>query len=124
MRKPHLFVLSLLLFLPVIGFSQHNGIDSALKKGDAKALGIYFSPSLDLSIPGKEDTYTADKAVTLLTGFFGTQRVKGYKKMHSSAPQQGRANFTIGDLYTEKGTFRLTMFFSKDQKITELEIKK
>ena len=124
MRKSHLFLLGLLLAVSSTAFSQSSGIEEALKKGDAKALGINFSSSVDLSIPGEEGTFTADKAVTTLSSFFSERVVKGYKKVHASAPQQGRSNFTIGELSTNNGTYRLTMFFNKDQKITELEIRK
>jgi hypothetical protein len=124
MRNPHLLIVSLLFIFPAIGISQYAGIDEALKKGDAKALGIYFSSSLDLSIPGNEQTLTADKAVKALSQFFDKESVKGYKKMHTSAPQEGRSNFTIGDLYTGQGTYRITLFFNKEHKISEVEIRK
>ncbi len=124
MRRPHILVISLLLILPAIGFCQQNGIEDALKKGDAKALGIYFSHSVDLSIPGSETTMTADQAVTALTTFFQKQAVKDYKKVHASASQQGRSDFTIGELYTSQGTYRMTLFFNKEQKIAEVEIRK
>ncbi len=124
MRKPHHLFLSLLFVLPTLGFCQSSGIDEALSKGDAKAVGIYFCASVDLSIPGHDNTFAADKAVILLSDFFSKETIKGYKKVHVSAPQQGRSNFTIGDLYTVKGTYRLTLFYNKDQKITEIEISK
>lgn len=124
MRNPHLLLVTLLFIFPALAFSQQAGIDDALKKGDAKSLGIYFSPSVDLSIPGSEQTMTADKAVNSLTAFFDKEMVKGYKKVHTSAPQQGRSNFTIGELYTGQGTYRITLFFNKDQKISEVEIRK
>jgi hypothetical protein len=113
-----------MFLLPAWCIGQSAGIDEALKKGDAKALGIYFSSSLDLSIPGQEQTLNADKAVISLTAFFQEEVVKGYQKVHTSAPQQGRSKFTIGDLSTGHGTYRVTMFFDDQQKITELEIRK
>ncbi len=124
MRNTHLLILCLLFIGPAIGYAQYSGIDDALKKGDAKALGIYFSASVDLSIPGSEQTMTPDKAVISLTNFFNKEVVKGYQKVHTSAPQQGRSNFTIGELSTGQGTYRITLFFDKDQKITEVEIRK
>ena len=124
MRNSHLIFFTLLFILPAWCIGQSAGIDEALKKGDAKALGIYFSTSVDLSIPGQEQTLSADKAVISLTEFFKQQLVKGYQKVHTSAPQQGRSNFTIGDLSTGHGTYRVTLFFDQQQKITELEIRK
>lgn len=123
MRKPNLWIVSLLLTLPMLGIGQQSEVEEALKKGDANALSTYLSKSVDLSIPGHEKTVTAAEAVKALSGFFQQQGVKGYKKMHSSTPQQGRANFTIGDLFTAKGTYRLTLFFNQEQKISEVSIR-
>lgn len=124
MRKPHLFLFGLFMAMSTIAFSQSQGIEEALRKGDAEALGIYFGSTLDMSIPDFEGTYSADKAVTVLADFFDERIVKGYKKVHTSASQQGRSNFTIGELSTANGIYRLTLFFGKDQKINELEIRK
>lgn len=124
MRNPQLILLSLLFIIPAMGIAQQAGIEAALKKGDAKALGIYFNSSIDLSIPGTDQHLSADKAVNSLTTFFNKEVVKGYTKVHSSAPQQGRDNFTVGELSTGQGTYRITLFFSKDQKISEIEIRK
>ncbi len=123
MRKPNLCIASILLLLPMMGIGQQSEVEDALKKGDANALTPFMSTSVDLSIPGHEKTVTTSEAVKALSGFFQEQGVKGYKKMHTSTPQQGRANFTIGDLYTTKGTYRLTLFFNQQQKISEVSIR-
>jgi hypothetical protein len=110
--------------LPALTFAQSSGIDAALQKGSAQDLGIYFSGNIELSLPDLEDTYTADKAVTILSDFFAKQSVKGYKRNHLSAPQEGRSNYSIGDLYTAQGTFRITLYFDTQKKITEIRIQK
>jgi len=124
MRIAHRCFFLLLALLPVIATAQQSGLDAALQKGDATDLGIYFSKSIDVTIPGVEDTYTADKAVSVLSEFFTAQGVKGYKQVHLSAPQQGRSKYSIGDLYTSQGTYRLTLYFDTEQKITEIRIAK
>ena len=124
MRYTHILAISLLFLIPALGIGQQTGIDAALKKGDAKALGIFFNVSVDISIPGTDQTLSADKAVNLLSAFFDKVIVKGYSKVHTSAPQQGRADFTVGELQTGQGTYRTTLFFNKEQKISEVEIRK
>ncbi len=117
-------VLFLAAMVPFGAFGQQNGLDVALQKGNASDLGIYFSKNIELTIPGTEDSFSADQAVTILSDFFSKQGVKGYKKVHLSAPQEGRTNYTIGDLYTSQGTYRITIYFDTQQKITEIRIQK
>lgn len=124
MRYAHLFALILLFGLPFMALSQQSGVDAALQKGDAKGLGVHFAKSIDLSFPGTEDSFTSDKAVTALSDFFSQQVVKGYKKLHLNTPQEGRSNYEIGDLYTGNGTYRITLFYDAQKKISEIEIKK
>lgn len=113
-----------LLLLSISATAQQPGMESALQKGSAADLGLYFNKSIDLSIPGTEDSFTADQAVTVLADFFTSQTVKGYKRVHLSSSQDGRSKYSIGDLYTAKGTYRITLYFDVQDKITEIRIQK
>lgn len=118
------FAVLVMFLLPAVSFGQLTGIEAALQKGSATELGTFFNKTVDLSIPGHEDSYPAGQAISILNEFFTTQAVKGYKRNHLSAPQQGRASYSIGDLNTAQGTYRLTMYFDAAQKITEIRIQK
>jgi hypothetical protein len=124
MRIMHFAVLSVLFIVPGLSAGQQSGIDAALQKGSAADLGVHFSKTVDISLPDGEDTYPPDRAVTVLSDFFATQTVKGYKRAHVSGEDAGRAKYTIGDLYTAKGTFRITLYYDTQQKITEVRIVK
>ncbi len=119
----NLFLLVLILS-PALSIAQQNGIEAALQKGNAVELGAFFSKSVELLIPGTEDTFTANEAATVLTEFFTKQTVKGYKQNHVSSPQEGRAKYTIGDLYTAQGSYRVTLYYDAQQKISEIRIQK
>jgi len=110
--------------LPAFSIAQQSGIEAALQKGNAAELGVFFSKSVDLLIPGTEDTFAASEAVTVLTEFFTKQTVKGYKRVHVSSPQEGRAIYSIGDMYTAQGTYRVTLYYDAQQKISEIRIQK
>ena len=118
------FLVPFLLFFHVVTFGQSNGIETALQKGKATDLGLYFSRTVEIAYPGVEDSYSADDAVVKLDEFFAQQTVKGYKRVHLSSPQEGRSNFTIGDLYTANGTYRISLYFDTEHKITEVRIQK
>jgi hypothetical protein len=124
MRIIHLAGLFIMLLLPAMASGQASGIDAALQKGNASDLGVHFAKSVDLSLPDVEDTYTPDKAVSALATFFSSQTVKGYKRVHNSSAGEGRAKYTIGDLYTANGTYRLTLYYDTQDKITEVRIVK
>ena len=119
----NLFLLVLILS-PVLSNAQQSGIEAALQKGNAADLSTFFSKSVELLIPGTEDTFTATEAATILTEFFTKQTVKGYKQNHVSSPQEGRSKYTIGDLYTAQGTYRVTLNYDAQQKISEIRIQK
>lgn len=119
----NLFLLVMIL-LPVLSIAQQGGIEAALQKGNATELATFFSKSVDLLIPGTEDTFAAPEAATVLTEFFTKQTVKGYKQNHVSTPQEGRAKYTIGDLYTAQGNYRVTLYYDAQQKISEIRIQK
>ena len=119
----NLFLLVLILS-PVLSIAQQSGIEAALQKGNARELAVYFSKSVDLLIPGTEDTFASNEATTVLTEFFTKQTVKGYKQNHVSTPQEGRAKYTIGDLFTAQGTYRVTLYYDAQQKISEIRIQK
>lgn len=119
------FLAFLLVFvIPAVSTAQQSGIEAALQKGNATELGTYFAKTVDMILPDTEETYSAADAVTVLTEFFSKQTVKGYKRLHVNAPQEGRANYSMGDLYTAKGTFRTTLYFDTQQKITEIRFQK
>jgi hypothetical protein len=118
--------LSLLVFLvlPAWVTGQQAAIETALQKGNAAGLEAYFAKTVDLSIPGADDVYPASGATKVLSDFFAKQVVKGYKRIHLSTPQEGRANYSIGELSTVQGTYRITLYFDAQQKITEINIQK
>ncbi|MBL0008316.1 MAG: DUF4783 domain-containing protein [Saprospiraceae bacterium] len=119
----NLFLLVMILS-PVLSIAQQSGIEAALQKGNATELATFFSKSVDLLIPGTEDTFAATEAATVLSEFFTKQTVKGYKQNHVSTPQEGRAKYTIGDLYTAQGNYRVTLYYDAQQKISEIRIQK
>lgn len=111
-----------LLVLPFIGASQSAGMDAALNKGNAADLGVFFASSVDVSILNKDAVMTSAQAVETLNAFFTANPVKGYNRAHLTAPQNGRSSYSLGDLYTANGTFRVYLYFDAQKKISEIRI--
>jgi hypothetical protein len=114
----------LLLFFAPHFVSAQNPVDAALQKGSASELSAYFATSVDLLLLDDESTVTSQQATTMLADFFTKSGVKGYKQNHNSAAQNGKSTYSIGDLYTNNGNYRITVFYGADRKITELRIEK
>ena len=115
---------SLLFILPMTAYSQSAGMDAALNKGNAADLAVFFASSVDVSVPGTEASLTPAEAVRVLSSFFIENPVKGYNRAHLTTPQNGRAAYSLGDLYTANGTFRTYLYFDDQKKISEIRIQK
>lgn len=115
---------SLLFVLPVILSAQSAGMDAALNKGSAADLGVFFASSVDVSILNSDGTYSSGDAVQKLSDFFSQNTVKGYNRAHLTSPQNGRASYALGDLYTANGTYRVYLYFDGQKKISEIRIQK
>jgi hypothetical protein len=124
MKLSHQLLTLFLLISPLWVTGQLNAIDAALQKGSASELGPYFNKTLELSLPGFDETLATEKVIVKLTEFFTQKTIKGYKRAHESAPQEGRANFSLGDLYTAQGTFRISIYLNPQHKITGIRIQK
>jgi len=123
--KPLLILATtLLISLPFTSNAQHSGLDAALNKGNVADLGTYFADRLDISIPGTEATLAAGEASRILANFFTQNPVKGYNRAHLTAPQTGRAAYSLGDLYTANGTFRIYLYYDAQNKVSEIRIQK
>ena len=99
-------------------------MDVALNKGNAADLGVFFAPTLDVSILNTDATMTSSQAVNTLAEFFTQNQVKSYNRAHLTAPQNGRSNYALGDLYTATGTYRVYLYFDGQKKISEIRIQK
>lgn len=115
---------SLLFLLPFSAMAQSAGMDAALNKGSAADLGVFFAGNVDVSILNTDATMSSGQAVQTLTDFFNKNMVKGYNRAHLTSPQNGRSAYSLGDLYTSNGTFRVYLYFDADKKISEIRIQK
>lgn len=115
---------TLLFMLPLVASAQSAGLDASLNKGNAADMGVYFASSVDVSILNSDASMTSSQAVKAMTDFFTQNTVKGYNRAHLTAPQNGRSSYSLGDLYTSNGTFRVYVYFDGEKKISEIRIQK
>jgi Domain of unknown function (DUF4783) len=100
----------LIIFMFLTSFSpvQKDEIVSALKSGSAEKMSTYFDQMIDVTVPGKSNSYSKGQAEMVLKDFFSMNRVKGFDLQHSGSNPS--SNFIIGKLSTSNGEFRTTVY--------------
>ncbi len=119
--KKIFFLLFLGAFAPA--FSQTDitpKVTEALKKGDAATLAAHFMEQIELTLPSNEGTFNKAEAQKLITKFFADNGVTSFTIKHQGTSKLDD-QYRIGDLVTNKGTFRVTFFMRKSG--TTMQIK-
>ena len=90
------------------------GISLAIKSGNAAELSKYMNSTVQLLLLDKEDFYKKNVAETILKDFFNEYKSKDFIIRHQGAKTD--AQYAIGNLETEKGTFRVYILLKKVDK--------
>ena len=100
-----------------------NEVVQALTNGDAKTISNYFNTSVELIFSERQAVYGKAHAEQILRTFFNdnatANRTFSYKPLHNGT--RNNAQFSIGELTTGKGSYRVTIFL-KDQQILQMKI--
>jgi hypothetical protein len=100
--------------LAAIGQDQTKipaGISLAIKAGNATELSKYMNSTVELLLLDKEDFYKKNVAETILKDFFNEYHTKDFLIRHQGA--RNDAQYAIGNLETEKGSFRVYILLKK-----------
>jgi hypothetical protein len=110
MKSNYFFSLFFLLVSSVtlISFVQKDEIVDALKSGDVEKLSRHFDQMVDISMPGKSNSYSKGQAEMVLKDFFTMNKVRNFELQHSGSNPS--SNFIIGKLTTANGNFRTTVY--------------
>ncbi len=97
------------LLMPSLAIAQPSasGIFNALRAGDATALGAYMRGSVELTLLDMEDYLDKPEAIQVLKKFFGKYSPQGFEAMHEGQSKAGGLHYTIGELKTAQGNFRV-----------------
>ena len=87
------------------------GISIAIKSGNASELSKYMNSTIELLLLEKEDFYKKVVAETILKDFFNEYHSKDFVIRHQGA--RNDAQYAIGNLETEKGSFRVYILLKK-----------
>jgi len=124
MKKYLLFGVIAFLFssFTTLSFTQ---IVSAFNSGKSNEIAKYFDVTVEITLPGKSNSYSKNQAALVLQEFFQQNNVKDFKVIHQS--ESTTSQYCIGNLNTSNGTYRTTIFIKQKgekQLIQELRFEK
>jgi hypothetical protein len=103
--------------------NQCASIAAAFNARNAAALSEYFCNTIELVLPGVDETFPKAQAKTCVAEFFGKQQPKSFEVLHQGS--RSNASFIVGKLITATSSFRVNMLFKKEgtvMKIYQLRI--
>ena len=105
-----LIVISILAMASV---SAQEAFHQAFQVGNPDKLASYLPAELDLCILNKEQMVSKSTALSELRNFFSKHKVTSYKAMHSGGNESQGKSYTIGNMTTDKGDFRVYFYYRK-----------
>ena len=110
MKTKYLLQTIILFFLAVfmVSFTQKDDIVAALKTGNVEKMSKYFDNTIDVTVPGKSNSFSKGQAELVIKDFFNLNKVRAFELQHSGSNPS--SNFIIGTLTTAGGTYRTTVY--------------
>jgi hypothetical protein len=121
MKKYLLFGAIVFLFSSFITLSLTQ-IVSAFNSGKSSEVAKYFDVTVEITLPGKSNSYSKNQAALVLQEFFQQNNVKDFKVIHQS--ESTGSQYCIGNLNTSNGIYRTTIFIKqKGEKLLIQELR-
>ena len=107
------YILSAALLVLASSFMtfSFDEVVKAIKAGDASEVSKYFDNPVEITLPGKTNSYGKAQAALVLHDFFASNIVKDFEILHKS--DNSGSQYCIGNLKTVNGTFRTTIFMKQ-----------
>lgn len=86
-------------------------IIASLKSGNARALSEYFNQNVELVVPENDNVYSKAQAQLIVSNFFSSHSPQNFSVIHQGGKEG--AQYVIGNLGTQKGTFRVYFLLKK-----------
>ena len=117
-----LFLAAAFLMSAFTGGRGMSDVIAGIKAGNAATVAKYFDNTVEISLPGKSNSYSKSQGEAVLRDFFANNPVKSFTVVHQG--ESGGSEFCIGTLVTGSGSYRTTLNLKqKGDKQTLQEIK-
>ncbi len=117
--KNFLFSLAILVTVSSFISPSFDDVIKAIKAGDASQVSKYFDNTVEITIPGKSNSYSKSQAELVLHDFFASNTIKDFEILHKS--DDSGSQYCIGNLKTVNGTFRTTIFMKQKGSLEVLQ---
>ncbi len=84
-----------------------DGVESAMRSGNAAAVSRYFGPSVDLTVNNSSSTYSRTQGEQVLRDFFARNAVRDFNIDYSGASTSSNSSFAVGTLQTSNGKYKV-----------------
>jgi hypothetical protein len=101
-------ILTCALITPASGQADFSRL---IMKGDADALAALFDDPVELRILDSDNALRRDAATQHLEDFFNSHQVQTYEEKHSGASKSSDTSYSIGQMTTDKGVFRVFILY-------------
>ncbi len=117
-------LLSALLFLSLSSFFSlsFTEVINAIQSGNASEVSKFFDNTVEITLPGKSNSYSKSQAELVLHDFFASNQIKNFQVIHKS--DNAGSQYCIGNLNTSTGVFRTTIYMKqKGNKLVVQELR-
>lgn len=121
--KKTLTLLLLVMAVSLVSIAQDpNAIAASLRAGNAKDIAQHFDKRVVLAIDGQSNNYSSQQGEIILKNFLSRFSTRNFTILHKGT-SQGNAQYMVGNLQTNQGTFRTSIYIS-NQTIQEIRFEK
>ncbi len=117
----YFFTLCILLGVNALIISQSKDYFKPLGSGNTDALAQVMKSEVEFCINSGQKNISKTEALGALKAFLADVKPKSCRKMHDGDSKVAGSYFQVGKLKTEKGNYRVFIYFEQD-KIVELRI--
>lgn len=125
MRMNLLIVSTFVLSSYVSGVAQATddltkSVKTGFKTSNAKEIAPYLSDKTEIAFDGEKTSYSKEKVDQVLSKFLSDVKPKDFQMLHKGASKEG-IKFYIGELSSEKGTYRVLIYLKNNVSKTIVE---
>jgi len=121
-KKTILSILLLAALSMTLPAQEPAELSAYLKGGNAAAIAEYFDKRVVIEIGGQSNNYSGEQGEVILKNFLSKFSSRNFSTLHKGV-SQGNAQYVVGNLQTNQGTYRTSIYIN-NQKIQEIRFEK
>ncbi len=106
-KRVFLLCVALCLMIPIARAQALEDVVVYVRNGNSTAMTRYFDNTVNITILGKQFTYSKAQAEMVMKDFFNKNTIQDYVVMQTGSATDNRTKYAIGELKTSTGNFQL-----------------